>query len=323
MHTSNSHPKITIVIPVYNSSDCLGELNNQIVAVMDIQDIEYELFFVDDASLDDSWETIKTLKETNVHIKALRHGRNFGQDNAIFSGLTHAQGEYIVIMDDDLQHDPKTIPLLLQKIENSDADVVFAHFHKKHQRLWKNIGSWLNGKIAEWLLDKPKDIYLSPYKILKFKIAKEITKYTGYEPYIDGLILQITSKFNSIVCEHNSRYAGSSNYSLSKSLKVSLRLVFSFSIKPLKLCMYLGFVICIVGIICTVLLIITKLSRPDLFSESEVGWASLMSSLMTFSGVQILILSIVGEYVARIFLNLYRLPRAIISDKISIDDHPT
>jgi undecaprenyl-phosphate 4-deoxy-4-formamido-L-arabinose transferase len=124
---------------------------------------------------------------------------------------------------------------MIEKAEQG-LDVVFADFATKHQHLWKNMGSWVNGKIAEWLLYKPKGIYLSPYKAVRRDVRDLICQYVGPSPYIDGLLLQVTWRIAGVPCEHRSRLAGQSNYSFWRSLGVSARLIFSFSAKPRSVC---------------------------------------------------------------------------------------
>src|SRR5262245_16392480 len=204
--------------------------------------LSYELILVDDASPDGSWKCIQRLAEANPNVKGLSHRRNFGQDNAILTGLRVASGVAIVIMDDDLQHSPDGIPKLYAEFVRSRADVVYAHFINKHHRTWKKLGSWFNGKLAEWLIDKPANIYLSPFKIISRDIADLVTAFDGPYPYFDGLLFQVTNRFSFIKVEHRARVADESNYTFGKSLHVLGRLAYSYSVKPLRLVTALGVV---------------------------------------------------------------------------------
>jgi len=221
---------ISIVIPVYNSEDNLFELNNQIQK--QLKKINFELILVNDQSKDNSWKIINNLTKENPNIIGINLRKNSGQDNAIFAGINYAQGEYIVIMDDDLQHSPSDILKLYEEIKKG-YDVCYANFENKKQVLWKNIGSWLNGKIAEIIINKPKEIYLSPFKIIKKDIIDEV-KLTNYlYPYIDGIIFLITNNITQIDAKHYDRFSGTSNYTLLESIKIFMKQATSFSVFPL------------------------------------------------------------------------------------------
>lgn len=156
--------EISIVIPVYNSHECVEELSRQIADAL--QGIDYEQIMVNDCSRDTSWEEIQRVSTTNKNILGINLRKNGGQDSAILTGLHYANGKYIVIMDDDLQHSPYDIPKLYEEVKKG-FDVVYANFEAKKQKIWKNIGSWFNGKISEIALDKPKK-YL-PFSIQNYK----------------------------------------------------------------------------------------------------------------------------------------------------------
>jgi undecaprenyl-phosphate 4-deoxy-4-formamido-L-arabinose transferase len=173
---------ISVVVPVYRSENCLEALERAISAAMHAAQLSYELILVDDASPDGSWKCIQTLAKANPNVKGLSHRRNFGQDNAILTGLRVASGIALVIMDDDLQHSPNDIPKLYAEFLRSGADVVYAHFINKRHRTWKKLGSWFNGKAAEWLIDKPANIYLSPFKIISREAADLLTAFDGPLP---------------------------------------------------------------------------------------------------------------------------------------------
>src|SRR5215510_16412039 len=158
------------------------------------------------------------------------------------AGLHAATGEVIVIMDDDLQHDPSDIMLLNEYIERG-FDVVYAHFEDKKQALWKNLGSWINDRVAVLTLGKPKHIYMSPYKAIRREVGREVTKYAGPYPYVDGLIFTVTSNTTQIPATHHPRFAGKSNYNLLKVVAVWLKLATGFSVIPLRMATLLGGVI--------------------------------------------------------------------------------
>ena len=306
---------ISVVVPVYRSEDCLPALEAAVDTAMRQAGFSYELLLIDDASPDRSWAAIKELAQKNPAVKGLRHRRNFGQDNAIMTGLRQAIGAAVVIMDDDLQHAPEDIPRLHAEMLRSGADVVYAHFHQRRQAYWKTLGSWFNGKVAEWLLDKPAHIYLSPFKIIRHEIAELVSVFDGPYPYFDSLAFQVTDRFSSIAAEHHERLAGASTYTFLKSLQVWARLAFSFSVKPLRLVTWMGGVAFAIGSIGATLIIIQRL----MWSIQPVGWASLMVTVLVLAGTQMLALGVLGEYIGRTHINVHRRPQAIIAETVAVE----
>ncbi|HKV42471.1 MAG TPA: glycosyltransferase family 2 protein [Blastocatellia bacterium] len=302
---------LSIVVPVYRSQDCLEALIAAIEESMVPTGRSYEVILVNDCSPDNSWQVIASLCDAHPNVVGVDLRRNFGQDNAIITGLRIAAGKYVAIMDDDLQHHPRDLPALVEAIER-DLDVVYADFRTKHQSLWKNAGSWFNGKVAEWVIDKPPEIYLSPYKIIRKEVASLICNYDGPDPYIDGLIFQVTSRIGHIPAEHHSRHAGRSTYTFWKSVRVWARLAFSFSVKPLRLVTFFGISIAVLGVIMAGIVAFYRFYVPRDFPPSAVGWASLMVVVLVVGGIQLVFLGIIGEYAGRTFLKVGQKPQSTV-----------
>ncbi|MEK6323480.1 MAG: glycosyltransferase family 2 protein [Acidobacteriota bacterium] len=318
MHTDDHalQPDLSIVVPVYRSEDCLEALIEAIAEALDPTNRDYEVVLVNDGSPDNSWALIEAMCRTNPNVVGIDLRRNFGQDNAIITGLRQARGKYVAIMDDDLQHHPRDLPALLYKIEEG-GDAVYADFRVKQQKVWKNLGSWFNGKFAQWVINKPKDIYLSPYKVIRREVAEMICHYDGPDPYIDGLLFQITSRISQIPVDHHPRYAGRSTYTFWKSLKVWGRLAFSFSTRPMRLVSWFGFGFAVLGLLLAVVVILYRLLFPEHFPPGAVGWASLMVALLVLSGIQMLFFGILGEYSGRTFLRVNDKPQAAIREVLN------
>lgn len=309
---------LSIVVPVYRSEGCLTALHDAIVKALGWSGYQYEVIFVNDFSPDNSWSVIESLCATHPNVIGIDLRRNFGQDNAILTGLRIARGKYVAIMDDDLQHHPKFLPALLREIEKG-SDVVYANLGKKHQKVWKNLGSWINGKIAEWVLGKPKGLYISPYKIMRADIARLIGMYPGYAPYVDGLIFQTTARITSIEAEHQDRFSGRSNYTLARSIGVSARLAFSFSARPLRLIGVAGLAMSGLGFALTVFVIIYRLMFPQYFTAETVGWASLMVAILVSTGIQMILFGALAEYTGRSFLIVSNKPQTSIRQVLNND----
>src|SRR5215813_3429298 len=311
-------PDLSVVVPVYKSEECLVALVEEISSALNPTNRDHEVVLVNDGSPDNSWTVIETICRNNPQVIGIDLRRNFGQDNAIITGLRLARGKYVAIMDDDLQHHPRDLPALLQKIEQEKADAVYADFRVKQQKLWKNVGSWFNGKFAEWVINKPKEIYLSPYKIIRREVVETICNYDGPDPYTDRLLFQITSRICQIPIEHHPRYAGRSSYTVWKSIRVWARLAFSFSARPMRLVTWVGFSIAMLGMMLAVAVALYRLLLPEDFSPNAVGWASLMVALLVLSGIQMLFFGILGEYTGRTFVRVNNKPQAVIREVVNL-----
>lgn len=298
--------KLSIVIPVYNSEDCIEELNKQIQESLEEFDA-YELILVNDRSKDNSWSKIVQVCEKNKKAIGISLRKNSGQDNAIMAGLKLTKGDYVAIMDDDLQHSPKDI-LNLYKTCNNGYDICFALFPTKKQKLWKNIGSWLNGKLSEKLLSKPKEIYLSPFKVFKKEVTLEMIKYTGPYPYIDALLLTISHNIIQIPIEHHKRFKGRSNFNFIKSATVFFKHATGYSIYPLRLATYTGFSSAFVAFIFSLYFLLDYFIR----GSTVEGWTSIVLLVLFFGGIILISLGIIGEYVGRIFLTINKKPQYTI-----------
>jgi len=302
---------ISVVIPVYRSEDCLDELVKRLNDVLSDLDKTYEIILVNDCSPDGSWKKITELCKVYKCLKGINLRRNFGQDCAIMAGLNYSSGDKVVIMDDDLQHDPLDIPLLISELDK-EYDVCYALFESKKQSLFKNFGSWFNGKVAEIVIKKPKAVYLSPYKAIKREVIDEITKYDGPYPYVDGLIFRVTRNITQVKVEHHERYSGQGNYNLLKSIRVWLRLATNFSVFPLRIATVLGFTASIIGFLLALYFILQHIIN----GQAPIGWASMIVTILFIGGVQLIAIGAIGEYVGRLFIYYNKEPQFVIKEII-------
>src|SRR3989338_10872876 len=301
---------ISVVIPVYKSEDILHELCSRLHKVFDTLKINYEVIMVNDYSPDKSWERMVEISKENPKVKSILLRKNVGYECAVMAGLNLSNGNFVVLMDDDLQHAPEDIPKLIEEIEKG-YDVVYANFTAKKQSLFKNIGSWFNGKIAQFVIKKPKDIYLSPFKVMKKEIADEVIKYYGTFNYVDGLIFRITSSIHQIPITHYKRKIGKGNYNLYRSFKIWLNLFTGFSVLPLRFATLIGIFMSFTAFVLSILLIIWKYI---LGGEAPLGWGTNVFIALMIGGIQLIVLGITGEYIGRIYLSVNKQPQFIIKE---------
>jgi undecaprenyl-phosphate 4-deoxy-4-formamido-L-arabinose transferase len=263
---------------------------------------------VNDGSLDRSAEVCLELAQKALFpVTFVDLSRNFGEHNAVMAGLHQAQGHFIIIMDDDLQNPLSEVLRLLEHAQTSGCDVVYTAYEEKKHAPWRNWGSRLTNHVADLLLDKPQGLYLCSFKCLTRFTVSKILSYQGPFPYLDGLIFQVSQRIDSIRVEHAERAEGRSGYGLRKLLRLWMSMFVNFSIMPLRLATFLGGSIAIVGLLAAVAVIIEAL-----FFSTPSGWGSLMACLLVFSGIQLLMLGLMGEYLGRIYLTLNQKPQFIV-----------
>jgi glycosyltransferase involved in cell wall biosynthesis len=303
----NSSISLSIVIPVYNGALTIGKTVDAI-AKLDIPD-PLEIILVNDGSADNSRDVCKQLVQSSpLPVTFIDHARNYGEHNAVMSGLRVARGDYIITMDDDLQNPPSEVVKLYEYSRENEYDVVYTYFERKKHAAWRNIGSWLANKTANLVLDKPDDLYLSSFRCIKKFIVSEITRYKGPFPYVDGLIFQVTKNIGKVKVEHLPRQNGSSNYTLRRLLRLWMSILLNFSVAPLRIGTALGLLMCAFGLAAVIYVLIDYF----VFGIETAGWASLMMIFLLFSGVQLVMLGLVGEYIGRIFLTVNERPQTVI-----------
>jgi len=297
---------LSIVIPVYNGAESIGEL----VAALAALTIPggHEIVLVNDGSPDHSLAVCCTLVETaSIPITLVDLARNYGEHNAVMAGLRHATGAHVITMDDDLQNPPEEVEHLLAFTQESGRDVIYTYYDEKQHARWRNLGSRFTNWIAGFVLDKPKNFYLSSFRCMNAFVVREITRYDGPFPYVDGLILQVTQDIDRLLVHHLPRAVGRSNYTLRRLLRLWMSMFVNFSVMPLRISTLTGFALSVTGTLGGVATI-----AEALFSEPPPGWASLFAAVLLLSGVQLMILGIVGEYIGRLYLTANRKPQSVV-----------
>jgi undecaprenyl-phosphate 4-deoxy-4-formamido-L-arabinose transferase len=304
---SRPAPALSFVIPLYHSAETIAGVVRDIEALS----IEHghEVVLVNDGSMDGTSEVCRALlAQARVPMLLIEHARNYGEHNAVLTGWRHARGAYIVNLDDDGQNPPSEAKRLWEHAAATGLDVVFGHYHEKQHSAWRNFGSWFTNKMTDWAVDKPPGFYLSSFRCVSSFVARQVAEYAGPYPYLDGLLLQVTQRIGSIDVRHEPRRAGKSTYTLRRLIRLWLSAWINFSILPLRVATAIGLALAAGGVVGFGWVVYWRLTNRG----PSFGWGSIMAALLLFSGTQLVLLGLIGEYVGRMFLTVNQRPQAIV-----------
>ncbi len=305
-----SRPLISIVVPVYKSEECLGELYRRLAAALGSFTQEFELVLVEDCGGDGSWERITALAKQDPRVRGFRFSRNFGQHYGITAGLDQARGDWVVVMDCDLQDRPEEIPRLHHKALEG-YDVVLALRTDRKDSLFKRLTSYLFFKLFRYLSGLDYNADAGNFRIVSRKVADSYRQMRENLRLFGGLVTWMGFPTASIEVDHAERAAGKSSYTLGKLLKLASDTIIAYSDKPLRLTVNIGLVISMIAFAFGIYFVI----KDMLYGQPVEGWSSLIVSLYFLGGVIISILGIIGIYLGKVFDEVKRRPLYIIADR--------
>lgn len=287
---------ISIVTPVYGCSSCLEKLYERIVATLTKITKDFEIIMVNDASPDNAWETIKELAQKDSRVKGINLSRNFGQHKAITAGLDYAQGEWVVVMDCDLQDQPEEILKLYNKAQEG-YDIIFGRRTERKDGFFKKLGSKLFYKFFDYFTESNVDNTIANFSIISNKALQSVKRLREQNRSYPLFINWVGFKRTDVDIEHSKREEGKSSYTFSKLINLAIDSIISQSNKPLKLSIKFGFIVSLFSLIYGIWLVL----RYFIHDISVEGWTSVMVSIYFIGGLLFANMGILGLYLGKIF----------------------
>lgn len=313
-HMNTSTPQISVVVPVYKAENCLDELYRRLKQSLEKISPDFEIVLVEDCGGDRSWEIIERLARQDARVKGIQFSRNFGQHYGITAGLDHCRGEWVVVMDCDLQDRPEEIPRLYAKAQEG-YDIVLARRGHRKDPLMKRFTSWLFYKLFSYLADMDYDGETGNFRIMSRKVVESFRKMREQLRFFGGLVQWLGFPTASIEVQHAERHEGQSSYTFAKLWKLATETIIAYSDKPLRLAVRFGFLMAFLAFCYGVYTLI----RAMLYDIPIMGWSSLIVSLYFIGGIIIALLGIIGIYLGKTFDESKKRPLYVVR-RVTFDE---
>ena len=297
---------LSVVIPVYRSQATLPELHRRLVMALETVVPAFEIILVEDCGGDDSWRVIEEIAGLDDRVRGLRLSRNFGQHAATICGFSHARGEWVATLDDDLEQPPERLPDLF-RVAVEGYDLVYGVYPTRSHKKWRNMTS----AMARWLFKKaiPSLNYAyTSFRVIRGDLARELQRFDSPFPFVDGYLSWLTNRCTAVRVAHGARDSGVSNYTFRKLFTHTVNIFVTFSDLPLRLASWLGMTAFLLGMIWLGFIGV----RYFFGGISVSGFASIMVAILLFGGVQLLVLGIFGEYLGRMNFKSSRKPLFLV-----------
>ena len=308
----------SIIIPCYKSSQTIRKMVEMTAAELEQLNIHsYEFILVDDYSPDGgaTIDALKSLASDYAFVKVISLAKNSGQHNAVMAGLNYASGDLLIAMDDDMQTHPSQLRYLLAEIDKG-YDIVYGYYPQKKHSLFRNFGSFMNYLTIRILIGKPKDMKTSSYWVIRRFVRDYVVQYQSPYTHLQGLFLRTTRNISCIPIKHFDREVGESGYTLKKLLQLWSNIM-GYSVVPLRMATYCGYFFSLLSILGAIYVVIRKLLVPTM----AIGWPSVMCAICFFSGIMMLFMGLIGEYLGRMFLGMNHQPQFVVKEVYAQNSH--
>lgn len=311
---------ISFIVPVYHAAETLCELHRRLSTEFDSIPGGFEIIFVEDCSGDNSWEIIQQLVAKDNRVCGIRMTRNYGQHNALLCGIREANGDIIVTLDDDLQHPPEEIHKLLSKLTDEECDVVYGPPEREQHGILRDFYSQITKMALQGVMGAANARQVSALRVFRANLRTAFSGYSSPTVNIDVLLAWSAEKFAAVRVQHQERKFGQSGYTMSKLIRHALNMMTGFSTRPLQFASLMGFSFSLFGLF----ILFYVVARWAFQSEPVPGFAFIACIVSIFSGVQLLAIGVIGEYIARIHLRSMGQPPYVVGEKLQkkINERP-
>lgn len=307
--------KLSIIVPCFQEEKVLETTLNRIQNAIKDTFQDFEIICINDGSADATASILNTQASQNTHLKIIHFSRNFGHQAAVVAGLHACTGDVAAILDADLQDPPEIIAAMYEKMESQNANVIYGlRTTRAGETFFKKFTAKLFYKTMRYLSEQEIPLNTGDFRLIDRKVIDAFNKLEEKQKYIRGLIAWLGFKQLPYEYSRDARYAGETQYTLKKMLRLASHGIFYFSNKPLRIATSLGFISVAVSLLLTIYVFYIRKFYPE---QIVPGWSSLLITIIFFGGIQLLTLGIIGEYIANIFNELKNRPEYIIEEKIN------
>ena len=317
-------PALSIVIPCYNESGTLPLLRERLGRSLAELKRSWEIILVDDGSRDDTFEQLAAMHAADPRFKAISFSRNFGHQTAVFAGLAYARGDFVAVMDADLQDPPEVLGVCLAKLQEG-YDVVYAVRRRRKEGLVKRVCYAGFYRLLEFIAEVEIPLDSGDFCVMRQRVVAVLRSMPERDIFVRGL--RAWSGFRQVGIEYDraARAAGETKYSFRKLIRLAMDGIFAFSGLPLRLATYLGFFSLVIALVAEVVVVAWKILNVPVFGHypAEVpGWTSLVCLILFMGGLQFLLLGVMGEFIGRIYHEVKQRPRWIIRETLGVEIEP-
>ena len=300
--------RISIVVPVYNEEENIAYFTQRVTEVMAPLPYDYELFFIDDGSHDRSRAILRALGAADSHVQSIFLARNFGHQIALTCGIDHADGDAVITMDGDLQHPPELLPALLEKWEEGFAIVQTVRLTTEGVSLFKRLTSKYYYRLLNAMTDVEIQEGGSDFRLMDHSAVLALRRYREHARFIRGIVGAMGFRRTVVEFVAQERFAGHSKFSLHKMVSFALDGIFAYSVQPLRMAFYAGVLSALLAILLFLHVLFETLS-----GETVPGWSTIVVCSSFFGGMQMIMLGVCGEYIARILQEVKNRPLYLIA----------
>lgn len=300
--------RISIVVPVYNEEENIAHFAHAVADVMERLPYHYELLFIDDGSSDRSREILRTLGAQDAHIGSIFLARNYGHQLALTCGIDHADGDAVITMDGDMQHPPELLPQLIARWEEGFDIVQTVRLTTEGVSLFKRATSKYYYRLLNLLTDVEIQEGGSDFRLMDRKTVLALRRYREHARFIRGMVGALGFRRTTVDFVAQARYAGSSKFSLRRMISFALDGIFAYSIKPLRTALYAGIVSALLAVVLFLHVLVETLR-----GETVPGWSTIVVCSLFFGGMQMMMLGVCGEYIARILQEVKNRPLYLVA----------